>query len=105
MEFLPGGSLDGYIQENLTSGIPETIQFKIIYGMSCGLASLAEQNIVHRDLAARNVLLEAAIEPKIADFGFSRVVGDADKVGQTNASVGPIKWMAPVRPLFPLHPM
>ena len=63
-------------------------------GIARGMRHLAQQGIVHRDLAARNVLLSAKFEPKIADFGLSRVVG-AEQVAQTASNMGPIKHMPP----------
>jgi serine/threonine protein kinase len=55
---------------------------------------LHNNNIVHRDLAARNILLSEVGEPKVSDFGMSRLV-DNDDGNTTKATVGPLKWMAP----------
>jgi serine/threonine protein kinase len=96
MEFLSGGSLVDYVATNLGS-IPDVIMFRIAIGMARGLADLAKQNIVHRDLAARNILLDASMEPKISDFGFSRMVAGGSAEGQTASNIGPVRWMAPVR--------
>jgi hypothetical protein len=90
LEFLPGGSLDGYV-ESQTYG--DDIMWQLAYGIACGMASLAEQGIVHRDLATRNVLLDSNLTPKVADFGYARVVG-AGESGQTNANVGPVRSIA-----------
>lgn len=50
------------------------------------------EKIIHRDLAARNVLLTESLEPKISDFGLSRVDVHED-ANKTTAVVGPLKWM------------
>jgi hypothetical protein len=114
MEFLPRGSLDKYIKTSIPEGSPvpamePRVQWRIIRGLAAGMAGLAQQNIVHRDLAARNVLLDANLDSKVADFGFSRFVSNMsfgsklhmltpvdnrsivgeDKAGKTNSSVGP----------------
>lgn len=93
MEFLPRGSLDKFIKTSIPDGSPTPVmeprvQWRIVRGLAAGMAALASQNIVHRDLAARNVLLDANLDSKVADFGFSRIVGE-EKEGKTNASVGP----------------
>lgn len=93
MELVPGGSLDNFLKSPPTE-FDEARQIKLIKGIAAGMASLASQNVVHRDLACRNVLLGANFVPKVADFGFSRKVGD-DKEGKTYNATGPIRWMAP----------
>jgi len=35
------------------------------------------------------------LEPKIADFGFSRVVNEEEDSGKTSTLTGPIRWMCP----------
>lgn len=40
-------------------------------------------------------MLDADNIPKVSDFGFSRVVGTEESKGKTQATVGPIRWMAP----------
>jgi serine/threonine protein kinase len=77
-----------------TVEISEKRLLKILLGVSSGMAHLSAQGIVHRDLAARNVLLGDKKNPQVADFGFSRVVGDSG-TAKTTASIGPIAWMAP----------
>ncbi|KAH3731828.1 phosphatidylinositol-4-phosphate 5-kinase [Pelomyxa schiedti] len=44
----------------------------ITFGISKGMDSLHRQNFMHRDLSSKNVLLDAAGNPKICDFGVSR---------------------------------
>lgn len=97
MEFLPNGALDAFAMKMIhTPGVSwdPIIQYRIVLGAARGMAHLAAQGIVHRDLAARNILLTAHCEPKISDFGMSRVVG-SEAQAATKADVGPIRWMAP----------
>jgi hypothetical protein len=92
MELVPGGSLSSFLQNH--GPLPDARARAVCQGIASGMACLAAENIVHRDLAARNVLLTEEFVPKVADFGFSRVV-DEGGVGRTANDVGPIRWMSP----------
>jgi serine/threonine protein kinase len=62
-------------------------QLKLLRGILSGMSVISKSGIVHRDLAARNILLGQSLEPKIADFGFSRNIG-SQKEGQTQSDLG-----------------
>lgn len=95
MEFLGKGSLDSYAAKCAPAGWNANELYRIAIGVSRGMAHLAERGIVHRDLAARNILLSKLCEPKVSDFGMSRVLSEESGSGQTSSTVGPIKWMSP----------
>jgi len=91
-EYLENGSLWSYITK-LGSTPSIEICHKVIVGIARGMLHLHLEKIVHRDLATRNILLTAQFEPKISDFGLSRVLhSDSNKTAST---VGPLRWMAP----------
>jgi predicted Ser/Thr protein kinase/uncharacterized protein YkvS len=94
LEYCAGGSLDKFLFD---SGQPLSEEYKIqlVKGIARGMLHLHRHNIIHRDLAARNILLTATKEPKISDFGMSRVLQREDEEGQTKTNIGPIRWMAP----------
>jgi serine/threonine protein kinase len=91
MEYCEKGSLDKTLSG--PKAYPMKKLLRIIKGIAAGVYHLHSENIVHRDLAARNILMAENL-PRVADFGFSRAV-ERDGRGKTNASTGPIKWMAP----------
>jgi serine/threonine protein kinase len=94
LEFCGGGSLDTKLFDN-EAHITLDEKVKLIKGMARGLLHLHQNNVVHRDLAARNILLTKSGEPKISDFGMSRLLKEASQKGQTKNNIGPIRWMAP----------
>jgi serine/threonine protein kinase len=49
--------------------LPSKLDADLAVDIAHGMQHLVENNLVHRDLAARNVLLDAALNAKVADFG------------------------------------
>jgi predicted Ser/Thr protein kinase len=93
LEYCSGGSLDKLLF-NSGQVLSNERKMDLVRGIARGVYHLHKHNIVHRDLAARNILLNASGEPKITDFGMSRILEKADE-GKTNSGVGPVCWMAP----------
>jgi len=93
-EFLPKGNLWIYVS-NASHVLDKPTILNFLRGIAAGMLHLSSEGIVHRDLAARNILLTETLQPKVSDFGMSRVIGSIEDVNKTVASVGPIRWMAP----------
>jgi serine/threonine protein kinase len=94
LEYVALGSLKQYIADNY---LPTHEIRHILLGIANGMAFLHEQRIVHRDLSARNVLLGFGFNPKITDFGLSRIVDSQSEseYATTQSNLGPVRWMAP----------
>ncbi|KAL7212068.1 hypothetical protein ACSBR2_014852 [Camellia fascicularis] len=98
-EFVPNASLDRFIFDPTKQMLLNwETRYKIIVGIAHGLLYLHEDSqlkIIHHDLKASNVLLDGAMNPKIADFGTTRLfVNDQSRV-KTKRIVGTYGYMAP----------
>jgi len=92
-EFLPNKALSQFLASD--QPISQQTMFNIAAGIARGMLHLHYENIIHRDLAARNVLLTSDLQPKISDFGLSRVLSDESSEQTTTSNVGPLCWMSP----------
>ncbi|KAL6613831.1 hypothetical protein ACP70R_036101 [Stipagrostis hirtigluma subsp. patula] len=99
-EFVPNRSLDKYFVhggEDRDGGdvLPWPARYKIIQGTCAGLLYLHQQGILHRDLKMENILLDGDMNPKIADFGISKVMDQRRTHITTSFTIGTKGYMAP----------
>uniref|UniRef100_A0A0D3GS12 Uncharacterized protein n=1 Tax=Oryza barthii TaxID=65489 RepID=A0A0D3GS12_9ORYZ len=98
-EYIKNGSLDNLLFDiNRGNALNWEQQYNIILGIAKGILYLHEDSslrIIHRDLKSNNILLGEDMEPKIADFGLARLLGEGHTHTRTTRVVGTFGYMAP----------
>jgi hypothetical protein len=99
-DFMPRGSLlDLLEQEKAGRKAADwdlTHKICLLIGLAGGIRYLHGRRIMHRDLKADNVLLTETLEPRIADFGLSKLtLPDDPKAIQMTGKIGTPLYMAP----------
>ena len=76
-EYASNGSVEDFIrishQSHSNDRFNATHGLIIMYGIASGMSYLHLHNIIHRDLKPSNILLDDYLNPKITDFGLSKV--------------------------------
>ena len=86
MEFLEKGSLASYLSEG---ALPVNESVRVAKAVLQALVHAHGSGILHCDLKPANVLLDSDFEPRLCDFGQSRLSGDS------TPSLGTLFYMAP----------
>jgi serine/threonine protein kinase len=98
-EYMPNGSLDGYIySENPKSILGWEKLYAIAGGIARGLEYLhhsCNTRIVHFDIKPQNILLDHAFCPKIADFGLAKLCHTKESKLSMTGARGTIGFIAP----------
>jgi|GEM_PF-7044898 len=94
MEYMDKGSLYKLLQDEGESLLWQR-RTSIAYGVGNGLAYLHSQNVLHRDLKSLNVLMSRDYQPKIGDFGLSKIKQETSRATSKGGAIGTLAWMAP----------
>ena len=96
MEYVPGGTLKELIS---SSGAPEPeVAASLAAQIAEAIGAAHECGVVHRDIKPQNVLLTAAEDVKVADFGIALTASGAT-ISQTSVVLGTASYMVPEQAL------
>ena len=86
MEFMSGGSLEGYIKScrNQKKAVSQDYVIKILKQLLISLKYLHDKSIYHRDVKPDNILLDENGNIKLSDFGISAIHRDNVEDGSDN---------------------
>ncbi|VVB07659.1 unnamed protein product [Arabis nemorensis] len=97
-EFVTNKSLDYFLFDpTKKEQLDWTRRYNIIEGITRGMLYLHQDSrltIIHRDIKASNILLDADMNPKIADFGMARNFRDHQTEANTGRVVGTLVCMS-----------
>jgi serine/threonine-protein kinase len=91
MEYVDGPTLKAVLDNNKSFPLPRFGE--IMEGVLAGLQYSHERGVVHRDIKPANLMLSAAGETKIADFGIARI--DSSSMTQAGTVLGTPAYMSP----------
>ena len=93
MEYAPGGSLHALLQAK--GALPEEECRRLGAGVAEALGFAHERKVLHRDVKPGNVLLGAAGDARVADFGLAKVLATTSSRPTTGALAGTPVYLPP----------
>ncbi|KAG0701065.1 kinase-like domain-containing protein [Suillus ampliporus] len=92
--WMENGSLNDYLRREF-SKLSDPRKLELIKQVAAGLSYLHGKDIVHGDLTGTNVLVDSAGRLRLADFGLSMILAEAENATFNSCHPGNTRWMAP----------
>src|SRR5437879_12826503 len=92
IEYVQGASLADKLSG---TPVPPGEAAKLVEQLARAIHYAHQHGIVHRDLKPANILLDAALVPKITDFGLAKQLDSEKGQTRTGAILGTPSYMAP----------
>ncbi len=90
-EYVPDGSLAGWLKQHGGKASSPEAAVEMMDGVLAGLNHLHARRIIHRDLKPENILLQRET-PRLADFGIARLLKSSSHSAHVS---GTLAYMAP----------
>ncbi|KAG2108153.1 kinase-like domain-containing protein [Suillus discolor] len=88
------GSLDDYLKHKF-SELSDSEKQELVWQVTAGISYLHGKGIVHGDLTATNVLVDSTGRLRLADFGLSMILAEAENATFNSCRPGNARWMPP----------
>ena len=85
MEYIDGGSLDGYISSR--GSMPENEALSLFRGICSAVGFMHQHRMLHLDLKPKNIMLDEERHPLLIDFGLSKQYTE-DGEPESSTSIG-----------------
>ncbi|CAB4292224.1 unnamed protein product [Prunus armeniaca] len=99
MPFMSAGSLQSIISSAFPDGLPEPCIAVVLRETLNAMSYLHDQGHLHRDIKAGNILIDFNGSVKVADFGISASVYEANLSGESSIRLNDVAetpyWIAP----------
>jgi serine/threonine protein kinase len=92
LPWMDGGSLKEWINNTPRAARPSAL---LVETLARAVHYAHQKGVVHRDLKPANILLDAADQPHVTDFGLAKQLDDEANPTRTGAVVGTPSYMAP----------
>lgn len=96
MEYVRGVTLR-VLLDRAAEPLPFRAALRVVRQVSAGLAAAHEIGVIHRDMKPENVILDAAGNAKVMDFGIARTVTETSAFTRAGEVVGTPHYLAPER--------
>lgn len=87
-EWMPYGTSGSYLENRSAEE-----RIRVLTGIADGLSYLHRHDVVHGDLKGDNVMIDGDFEPRISDFGLSKLLDEVNTNTLTQ-NIGSVRWTA-----------
>lgn len=95
MEYVDGVSL---IEHAAAHGLDQTARLRLLVAICQAVQHAHQRGVLHRDLKPANIMVDAAAQPRILDFGIARLLDDPEhgtRLTEIGQIVGTLPYMSP----------